>query len=84
MNESAMKRPDTFTITTFWMDWLLQPIVLGAVWLTARWALADVRLASGSGTWGVVPAWGSRKWPLENLVPLVLPAVSVRPWTRLP
>jgi hypothetical protein len=57
MNESAMKRPDTFTITTFWMDWLLQPIVLGAVWLTARWALADVRLASGLGTWGVVLTW---------------------------
>jgi hypothetical protein len=29
-----MKRPNTFTITTFWMDWLLQPIVLAAVRLT--------------------------------------------------
>lgn len=52
-----MKRPDTFTITTFWMDWLLLPIVLGAAWLTLRWALADMRQASNLGTWGAIPAW---------------------------
>ena len=52
-----MKRPETFTITTFWMDWLLQPIVLAAVWLTVRWALADASQASTLRTWGAVPAW---------------------------
>ena len=52
-----MKRPDTFTITTFWLDWLLFPIVLGAVWLTLRWALADMSQASNLGTWGAMPAW---------------------------
>jgi hypothetical protein len=45
-----MKRPDTFTITTFWMDWLLQPIVLAAVWLTVRWALTDASQASALRT----------------------------------
>jgi hypothetical protein len=52
-----MKRPDTFTITTFWMDLLLQPIVLAAVWLTVRWALVDIGQASDLRTWGAVPAW---------------------------
>ena len=52
-----MKRPDTFTITTFWLDWLLFPIVLGAVWLTVRWALVDIGQASDLKTWGAVPAW---------------------------
>lgn len=52
-----MKRPDTFTITTFWLDWLFFPIVLGAAWLTLRWALADTSQASNLGTWGVMPAW---------------------------
>jgi hypothetical protein len=52
-----MKRPDTFTITTFWLDWLLLPIVLGAAWLTLRWALADTSQASNLGTWGAMPAW---------------------------
>jgi len=39
-------RPDTFTITTFWLDWLLMPIMLAGAWLTTRWALADSRQAS--------------------------------------
>jgi len=39
-------RPDTFTITTFWLDWLLVPVMLVAAWLTARWALTDSRQAS--------------------------------------
>ena len=38
-------RPDTFTITTFWLDWLLMPIMLGGAWLTVRWAIADSRQA---------------------------------------
>jgi hypothetical protein len=29
-------RPDTFTITTFWLDWLLMPILLAGAWLTIR------------------------------------------------
>ena len=39
-------RPDTFTITTFWGDWTVMPLMLGAAWLTLRWALADWRKAS--------------------------------------
>lgn len=52
-------RPDTFTITTFWLDWLLMPIMLAAAWLTARWALSDSRQASKLAAEGEVslPAW---------------------------
>ena len=39
-------KPDTFTITTFWLDWLLMPIMLIGAWLTIRWALADSKHAS--------------------------------------
>jgi hypothetical protein len=52
-------RPDTFTITTFWLDWLLMPIMLAGAWLTARWARADSKQASDMETEGesFVPAW---------------------------
>jgi hypothetical protein len=52
-------RPDTFTITTFWLDWLLMPILLAGAWLTARWALADSRQASKLEAEGesFIPAW---------------------------
>ena len=33
-----MKKPERITITSFWLDWLLLPIMLGAGWLTLRWA----------------------------------------------
>lgn len=52
-----MRKPETLTITTFWMDWLLQPFVLGAVWLTIRWGLADMNQASKLGTWDAMPSW---------------------------
>jgi len=39
-------KPETFTITTFWLDWLLMPIMLGGAWLTLRWARADHEQAS--------------------------------------
>ncbi len=53
-----MKRPDRVTVTTFWFDWLLLPIMLGAGWLTLRWASADFDLAASPGTWGgTLPAW---------------------------
>ena len=39
-------RPDTFTITTFWLDWLLMPLLLAGAWLTAGWALADSKQVS--------------------------------------
>jgi hypothetical protein len=39
-------KPDTFTITTFWLDWLLIPILFAGAWLTIRWALADSKQAS--------------------------------------
>lgn len=53
-----MKKPDSITITTFWLDWLLLPVMLGLGWLTSRWALADFRLASSAGAVGVqLPPW---------------------------
>ena len=39
-------KPDTFTITTFWVDWAIMPLMLGAAWLTLSWGLADWRKAS--------------------------------------
>ncbi len=52
-------RPGTFTITTFWLDWLLVPVLLVGAWLTARWALADSRRASRLEAEGesFIPAW---------------------------
>lgn len=65
-----MKRPDRITITTFWLDWLLLPIMLGAGWLTFRWALADFNLASSLGASATaLPPWAVA-------VPLVLCAVG--------
>jgi hypothetical protein len=54
--EASMKTEDsTFTITTFWRDWLLQPVVLEAAWLTARWGLRDMQRAGSLGGWGGCP-----------------------------
>ena len=52
-------KPDTFTITTFWLDWLLMPILLAGAWLTIRWALADSKRASNLSDGGEssTPAW---------------------------
>jgi hypothetical protein len=52
-------RPDTFTITTFWLDWLLVPIMLIVAWLTIRWALADSRKALNTKVVreSFLPAW---------------------------
>ena len=52
-------RPDTFTITTFWLDWLLMPVLLAGAWLTIRWALADSKRASNLEAGGEpsAPAW---------------------------
>jgi hypothetical protein len=52
-------RPDTFTITTFWLDWLLVPIMLVFAWLTVRWAIADSRQASNMKVvrGSFLPAW---------------------------
>jgi len=41
-----MEQPTTFTITTFWLDWLLLPIMLILGYLTLRWALVDLKKAS--------------------------------------
>ena len=58
-SNSKMTKPLKITITSFWFDWLLLPIMLGASWLTLRWALADWHLASELATAGEVtlPAW---------------------------
>ncbi len=53
-----MKKPDRITITSFWLDWLLLPIMLGLGWLTFRWALADFHTACSPGTSGIpLPPW---------------------------
>jgi len=53
-----MNGTDTITITTFWLDWLLLPIMIGAGWLTLRWALADWRKASNlEAGRAALPAW---------------------------
>jgi hypothetical protein len=53
-----MKRPDRVTITGYWLDWLLLPIMLALGWLTFRWALADYDLASSPTASGVaLPPW---------------------------
>ncbi len=54
-----MEKPTTFTITTFWLDWLLLPIMLILGWLTLRWALGDLRKASKLEKEKVenLPAW---------------------------
>lgn len=52
-----MKKPEKITITSFWLDWLLLPITLGASWLTYHWALADFRLASNPDMPASLPPW---------------------------
>lgn len=52
-----MKKTSKITITTFWLDWLLFPIVLVAAGLTLQWALSDMSQASNLETWGVMPNW---------------------------
>lgn len=56
--EVIVKKPERITITTFWLDWLLLPVMLGAGWLTFRWGLADFGLASTVGVDGpALPPW---------------------------
>ena len=52
-------KPDTFTITSFWLDWLLVPVMILGAWLTIRWALADSRQASKLKAQGEseIPVW---------------------------
>ena len=74
-------RPDTFTITTFWLDWLLMPIMLVGAWLTVRWAVADSRQASDMEVAGdsFVPTWAfsiplysaSAAWVIAGLGALI-------------
>ena len=65
-----MQRPDRITITSFWLDWLLLPIMLGAAWLTLRWALTDFHLASNLGAQQTaLPAWAVS-------IPLVISAAG--------
>ena len=54
-----MEKPAAITITTFWLDWLLLPIMLILGWLTLRWALGDYRKASKLKEEQVeyLPAW---------------------------
>jgi cytochrome bd-type quinol oxidase subunit 2 len=65
-----MQRPERITITSFWLDWLLLPIMVGAAWLTLRWALADFRLASNlSAEQAALPVWAVS-------IPLVISAAG--------
>jgi hypothetical protein len=53
-------RPESFTITTFWLDWLLMPLLAIGAWFTARWALHDSKQASDleKGRASPIPSWG--------------------------
>lgn len=42
----AIAGTESISITTFWVDWLLFPLLLMGAWLTYRWARSDSRLAS--------------------------------------
>ena len=64
-----MRKPQKLTITTFWLDWLLLPITIGAGWLTFHWAVADFRLASSPGVRNVLSPW-------VVAIPLAVCAVS--------
>ncbi len=69
-----MERPDRITITTFWFDWLLLPILIGAGLLTLYWALTDYNLALHLGAdRAALPAWAVS-------IPLVISAVG---WAAL-
>ena len=52
-------RPDSFSITTFWLDWLLMPLMIFGAWLTVHWALADSKEAAdlGVGRESLLPPW---------------------------
>ena len=51
-------RPDTFTITTFWGDWAIMPLFLGAAWLTMRWGFDDWKKAERLQTQEkTLPGW---------------------------
>jgi hypothetical protein len=52
-----MEKSERITITSFWMDWLLEPVALGAAWLTVRWGLADMSQAAHLATWPTLPTW---------------------------
>jgi len=40
-----MKKPDKISVTTYWLDWILLPFMLGLAYLFCRWALLDYNLA---------------------------------------
>ncbi len=71
MVDIEMNGSDTITITTFWVDWLLFPIMLAGAWLTVRWAQADSRDASKLRVEGevVIPSW-------TFSIPLLIAAVA--------
>ncbi|MBN2548390.1 MAG: hypothetical protein JXB15_04485 [Anaerolineales bacterium] len=68
-----MRKPEKITITTFWLDWLLLPITLGAGWLTYHWAIADFRLALQAS---VEPGGRAALPPWTVAIPLVVCAVG--------
>jgi hypothetical protein len=64
-------RPYTFTITTFWLDWLLMPILLAGACLSISWALADSMEVSDSKSEAdtFIPTW-------TFSIPLLIAAVA--------
>jgi O-antigen/teichoic acid export membrane protein len=71
-------KPDTFTITTFWVDWAMMPLMLGAAWLTLRWGLADWRKASQLEARGeILPGWAVFLSLATSAVGFVLLGLSV-------
>jgi len=48
-------RPDTFTITTFWIDWAVMPFMLGLAGLTVYWGVQDWHTATSVES--TLPGW---------------------------
>ncbi len=49
-----MKKPDKISVTTYWLDWILLPFMLGLAYLFCRWALLDYNLANSTFNLGKI------------------------------
>lgn len=64
-----MKKPDKVSITTYWLDWILLPFMLGLAYLFCRWAVLDYNLASNTLNLGKI-------FSLIATIPLFIIAVT--------
>ncbi len=61
-----MQKPESITITTFWLDWLLLPITFALGIYTFKWAVRDFRKAKRE----------KRKLPFLSSFPLIIAGLS--------